>query len=193
MIRLFILLFALLVMSSTSASAEATKERIVVDRIVAVVDERAITRSSLDQETLPLRTLILTNHALDDAARDAAMRDLDRAALRQMIDTYLLVREATRRGSATSDEEIDRALEQVAREQGRGASEFTKMITQQGYDEAQVRRRIGEQIVSGRLASNEARRLYPVVSKPPGPEQQALILNTLVSRLRDDAYIEERL
>jgi peptidyl-prolyl cis-trans isomerase SurA len=195
MARLFALsLFAALTLGT--ATGEAKKKRVVVDRIVAVVDDSAITKSALDRELRWFRKEIDKKHALDGDARAAALRDAERAQLYEMIDTRLLLKAAERMRVTASKEDIDQAIAQIAKQNGQTVAELWQLVAREGHDEVDYRRRIGEQIASWRVATQEAHKRNAGLSKLAAEEQQrrvAATMKTLVSELRSAAHIEERL
>lgn len=185
-----------LAIALASSRGEAKKKRVVVDRIVAIVDDTAITKSALDRETRSARKQVEQKYALDSDARAAAMREVERAELRAMIDTRLLLKAAAKLRLSASKEEIDRAVADVAKQNARTVPELMQAVVREGYDEVDYRRRLGEQIVTWRVAQQEAYKRTPEMSKLSPEEQQrriAAAMTALVSDLRSAAHIEERL
>jgi peptidyl-prolyl cis-trans isomerase SurA len=179
-----------------SAPAHAKKKRVVVDRIVAVVDKTPITQSALDRETRPFRKGLVQKYALDVDARREALREIERTTLHGMIDTRLLLQAAEEARISASKEEIDRAVAEVAKQGGRSVPELLQMVAQEGYDEPEYRRRLGEQLVTWQLATREAVKRTPDFSRLGSEDQRAKVtamLKTLASELRNAAHIEERL
>ncbi len=186
-----------LVIVLAAANGEAKKKRrVVVDRIVAVVDESPITKSALDRETAPYRKRIMQKHALDPKARDAALREVERTKLREMIDNRLLAAAAARARVVVSQEEIEQGIADMAKQGGMSVPELWQWVAREGSDEADYRRRIAEQLVSWRFAGYEAVKRTPDFSKLSIEEQRAEIATTMrvvAGELRSVAHIEERL
>jgi parvulin-like peptidyl-prolyl isomerase len=113
-----------------------------------------------------------------------------------MIDTRLLGKAAERARLTASKEEIEKTIADIAKQNGQTVAELWQLVAREGYDEVDYRRRIGEQIVAWRLASLEAHKRIPDMSKLESDEQQrrvAATMKTLVGELRSAAHIEERL
>lgn len=188
-------LFVALMLQSVSGEAKK-KKRVIVDRIVAVVDDSAITKSALDRETAPHRKRIMQKHALDPVARDAALREVERTTLREMIDNRLLAAAAAQARMSVSEEEVDHGIAEMARQGGMSVPELRQWIAREGAEEADYRRRIFEQLLSWRMAGFEAVKRNPGFSKLSVDEQRAEItitMRALASELRSVAHIEERL
>lgn len=121
---------ALLLLASTAVNAQA----VLVDRIVATVDSRAITRSELDAR----------------AERSKTARD---AALNEMIDEYLIAKDAIAKAITISDDDVDKAIQMVMDQNKISRDEFEKALVAQNYTLDAYRTAIGLQLLELRWLS----------------------------------------
>lgn len=132
-------LVPLLLLASPVAHAQAVQ----VDRIVATIGTRAITRSELDARVKKLK-----------AAREAA--------LEAMIDETLIAQDATKRGITVSDEEVERAITMVIEQNKLSREDFLKALGEQHYTLDEYRTAIGLQLLELRwLNTHTASREKP--------------------------------
>ncbi|MDP1824179.1 MAG: SurA N-terminal domain-containing protein [Archangium sp.] len=107
------------------ASSLAHADAVLVDRVVAVVDARAITRSAVEERAKPLLAVAKT-----DAAKAQARRD----ALAELLEEALISKEAQRLRLEVRDEEVDAALGEVAKQNQLTVAELLAETTRQGLD-----------------------------------------------------------
>lgn len=115
---------------------------VVLDRVVAVVDEKMIFRSDLLARARPF----LHASPGDDYEK---RRKLYRELLDKMIDDLLIQAEADRAHISASDDEVERAMDEVAKVNKLSRSELTDAVKKQGMtiDEykAEIRRQLLDQ------------------------------------------------
>ena len=143
-------LFLVFLLFSTAAV-----RAVVVDRIVAIVNDEVITLSELDEAAAPLYRRLLPR-VNDPVEREALIRKIRRQVLKQMIDERLLRQEAERLGIKVSPEEIDRFLARFKEQNNLTEEKFQEFLAAQGLTLQEYRQRVAEQIkrlklVQGRL------------------------------------------
>ncbi len=118
---------------------------VIVDRIVAVVNDEVITLSELDEAAAPLyqRYLARTN---DPVERENLIQQIRRRVLKQMIDEKLLAQEAERLEIKVSDREIDAYIKNLKAQNHLSDEKFQEFLAAQGLTYEEYRKRVAEQI-----------------------------------------------
>jgi peptidyl-prolyl cis-trans isomerase SurA len=116
-------LFALL-LCATAARAE------LKERLAAVVNGQPITLSDVEERVGP--ELARLQRDAPGPERDAARKDLLHRGMESLVDEKLIETEANSLGVTVSEEELQRALENLARQQGMELADFHTAIEQQG-------------------------------------------------------------
>ena len=162
-----LLLFSLLL-----AAPLARAQAVAVDRIVASVDTRAITRSMVDERVKQG----ITNRV---EARDA------------LIEEALIALDAERLGLSITDAEVDRALHEIAQSNNLTEAQLYDALKQQGYELASYREALRTQLRSMRWVLNRAGD-----SLPREPLERAAGLDAarkrLLEKLRATTSVELR-
>jgi peptidyl-prolyl cis-trans isomerase SurA len=147
--RLFACLLAVAAVFST---AQATAQQLQpVDRIVAVVDEDVILRSELDRA--------LQNVLSQYATRQDQLppRDvLEKQVLERLILVRLQVARATSSGINVSDQEVDGAIANVARQNNVAPDQLGEQLARDGMTIADLRSSIRDEIAIQRLRQSFA-------------------------------------
>ena len=136
------LLFAALL---TLAPAQAQQLQ-PIDRIVAVVDEDVILQSELDQA--------LRNVTAQYAGREDQLPPRDvlvRQVLERLVLTRLQVARAQSTGVRVSDEELDGAIANIARQNRITVEQLTAQLARDGQTMATFRRSLREELMMQRL------------------------------------------
>ncbi len=123
----------------------ALVQALVVDRIVAVVNDEVITLSELDEAAAPLYQRFLPR-AKDPVEREKLLRQIRYRVLNQMIDEKLLAQEAERLDIKVSPQEIDRFIARFKEQSGLDEEKFRKFLRSQGLSYEEYRKRVAEQI-----------------------------------------------
>ena len=123
-------------------------QALVVDRIVAVVNEEIITLSELQEEALRIRAL--PREALSDRMRLYPV-------LRRMIEARLLVQTARRKGLQVSDAELDAAIEDIKQANRLTDEAFREALREEGITLEEYRKRLAEEILRARILEKEVR------------------------------------
>jgi peptidyl-prolyl cis-trans isomerase SurA len=131
----------------TNSSADAgAHQGQLLDRVVAVVNDKVILLSELDQQ------MTLTRERMASRGTPVPSADaLRHQVLDQMIATRLQLQRAKRRGIHVSDEILNRALTHIARQNGFSLNEMPARLAAQGIDYKQFREHIRHEIVLRQL------------------------------------------
>jgi peptidyl-prolyl cis-trans isomerase SurA len=117
-----------------------------IDSIVAVVNDDVILRSELDQSIL---TIVSRMRA---EGRSLPPMDLiEKQVLENLITSKLEIQRAMETGIRVSDSDVDNALMTVAQQNQLSVTELRRAIEADGFDFAEFRRSLAEDIVSSRL------------------------------------------
>jgi peptidyl-prolyl cis-trans isomerase SurA len=118
----------------------------LLDRVVAVVNDKVILLSELDQQ------VTLTRERMVSRGTPVPSTDaLHHQVLDQMISTRLQLQRAKRRGIHVSDEILNRALTHIARQNGFTLNEMPARLAAQGIDYKQFRKHIRDEIILQQL------------------------------------------
>jgi peptidyl-prolyl cis-trans isomerase SurA len=132
---------------SSSASASPPQE-VIVDAVVATVDDKPITLSELRGRLVPPRQLSLTEAGKDQDALKA---------LDALIFERLIEEEATAKRISATDSDIEEYLNEVAKRNGLSRSEFEKALLADGRTLSAYKQQVRLDILRTRLASSMTR------------------------------------
>jgi peptidyl-prolyl cis-trans isomerase SurA len=93
----------------------ASRAESVVDRVVAIVNQEAITLSEVEKWEKPL---LKDTVAEDRLERQKKIRDFRRKVLENLIEERLIDQEVKRSGIKVSSRDVDAALEEIRRRNG---------------------------------------------------------------------------
>jgi peptidyl-prolyl cis-trans isomerase SurA len=134
--------FPLLAIASLSLSARAE----TVERIAAIVNGRPITLSEVTERVAPELA-----HAPAGPAGEAQRQQALKQGLNQLIDEHLVASEASSLGLEITDDEVAKAFEQLAKQNGMEAKQFQEALTQQGISVDNVKESLKRQQLMMRL------------------------------------------
>ena len=129
---------------------------VVVDRIVAVVNDEVITLSELDEAAAPLYRKYLPR-ARDPVERENLIRQIRRRVLQQMIDEKLLAQEAEKLEIKVSEREIDSFIKRLKEQNHLSDEKFREFLAAQGLSYEDYRKRVAEQIKRIKLVQGHIR------------------------------------
>lgn len=148
-------LFAVLTMVVAGASAQADgddagSKDILLDRVVALVNDSVITRLELDAEV---------QFAVVQLGRQGTplpeQSTLERQVLERMITSRILEQEARATGIRVSDGQLNQALERMAAENNMTRDQFRDAMESEGISYTRFRERIRGEIEIARLKERE--------------------------------------
>ncbi len=131
-------------------------QAVIVDRIVAVVNDEVITLSELDEAAAPLYQRYLPG-VENPVKKEELIKEIRQKVLRQMIDDLLVAQEVKRLGIKVSDEEIDHFIENLKRQNGLSDEKLAEMVRAQGLTMEEYRQRVAEQIKRIKLIQAQVR------------------------------------
>jgi peptidyl-prolyl cis-trans isomerase SurA len=147
-------LFALLLSSCAAAGAAPDERRagdtMLLDRIVAVVNNDVVTRSDLDSQ------IALAVNQLKRQGTPLPPQDvLERQLLERMVTSRVLVQMARDTGLRVDDTQLQRSIERIAQENKLSVEAFRKQIEREGVDYNRFREELRNEILIGRLKERE--------------------------------------
>lgn len=126
----------------------------VVERVVATVDDEAIFLSDLRKRAMPFLPRLME---VPELQRLAALRQLYDELLEQLINEELVERAAQAQQIRISAADVDRAVQNVIRQNGLSEEEFWSVVEQQGYTQAEYRSDLRRQLLRYRLLNERVR------------------------------------
>ncbi len=121
----------------------------VVEKIAALVGDDLILQSEVEDRAAPLMSDVdaITNPAEREARANAIRRDV----LERLIDDNLLAQQATELKLTVSNDEIDRAIEQIKHDYGLNDSQLKDELRKQGLTMAVYRQNTKREILKYRV------------------------------------------
>jgi peptidyl-prolyl cis-trans isomerase SurA len=126
-----------------------------LDRVVATVDDEVITLSEL-QEAMEL-FLHQIGQTQERTPSEQEKKALERRVLEDMIDKKLLEDHAKETGVKATEEEIDRAVEDVLSRAGLSQDQLQEALKRDGIPKEEYRDQIRNQIVKAKVIHQEVR------------------------------------
>jgi hypothetical protein len=165
------------------ASSLAHADAVLVDRVVAVVDARAITRSAVEARAGPVLVVAKT-----DAAKTQARRD----ALLELIEEALILKEAQRLRLEVSDAEVESALGEVAKQNQLTVAELLVETSRQGLDGDRYKGLLKRKLLEFKWLASRINRAAQPASDAERGAFMATERTRLMDELRAGAVIEVR-
>lgn len=145
-----LLLAAALAVPAAPALAQQARRVIVLDQIVAVVNNEVITRLDLDDRTR-IAALQLKQQGTPPPPRDA----LERQILERLISNQVQLQRARETGLRVDEGELDRAIQRIAEENKLSAQAMRAALEKDGIPFARFREDIRNEIILARLRERE--------------------------------------
>ena len=122
----------------------------VVERVIAVVGDRAILLSDLRERARPF--LVRIHQEVPTAAqRSAAISQTYKTLLERMVDEELEQRAANRSNIVVSAREVDEAMSRIAAQNGLTVEQLVSEATRSGLNETQYRAEVRRQVLEAKL------------------------------------------
>ncbi|HKU70881.1 MAG TPA: peptidylprolyl isomerase [Burkholderiales bacterium] len=141
---------ALVVLSAPSVLAQQSRKIVVLDRIVAVVNDDVITRLDLD-ERLRFANLQLKQQGTPPPPREA----LEKQILDRLIIDRVQLQLAKETGLRVDDGELDKAIQRIAQDNKLTEPQLRAALERDGVPFARFREDIRSEIVLARLRERE--------------------------------------
>jgi peptidyl-prolyl cis-trans isomerase SurA len=145
-----VLSVALALAATTPAQAQKPRPVIVLDRIVAVVNDEVITRNDLD-ERIKLAYAQLQRAGTPPPPRDV----LEKQLLDRLISDRVQLQFAKETGLRVDDTDLDRAIGRIAEENKLTLAQLRGALEKDGVPYAKFREDIRNEIVTARLRERE--------------------------------------
>ncbi|GER92968.1 hypothetical protein A45J_0699 [hot springs metagenome] len=156
MIKKYSLLFTtycllLIVFGYTTIASSA----ILLDRVMAIVNKEVITWSDLYKAMEFEATDEIK--AMKDDARRKFFKENESIFLESLIDMRLQLQEASREGISASDEDVNRAIENIKKKYSMTDEAFKEAISKEGFTLAEYRKKLSEQITISRIVDHDVK------------------------------------
>lgn len=178
--------------SPSWAEEKPAIERIVVNRIVAVVDQEVVTLVELKRRAGPFQKQLAETPA---DKRPAVEAQLNKDLLQQAIDERLIARAARALRISVTTEEIERALDTIAQGQKITREKLLQAAAEQGFAEAQYREQLVRQLLVAKLLRVKMAEQLKKLDKASDTfnKQYEKIEKDYLQSLRANVFIEVRL
>lgn len=122
----------------------------IVERVVAVVGDKAILLSDLQQRARPFQVQVYSS-VPEGASRNAALSQLYRQLVERLVDEELQGREAVRSNINVTAEEIEAAVERVAKQNDVTVQQLFDEAQKNGLGIAEYRQEIRRQLLDAKM------------------------------------------
>jgi peptidyl-prolyl cis-trans isomerase SurA len=141
---------ALFAASVCAQPANAPSAVVSVDRVVAIVNDEALTQYELDDARRVVQQQ-LKQQKVQPPSADV----LDKQVLERLITQRALLQQAKEDGVKIDDSQVERAIQRIAQENKLSAEEFRKALTQENIPFAKYRDDIRNEMIVQRLRERE--------------------------------------
>ncbi len=128
--------------ATNAAIAKASKTGVMLDRVVAVVNDEVILQSELDA-----RVATATRQIQAQGTAIPPENILRKQVLDQMIMTKLELQQAANKGITVSDDTLNQTLNRIAERNGFSLNQLPEKLAQQGIDYTEFRQDLRDQLV----------------------------------------------
>ena len=145
---------------STSSAANAQKDgkeagRVLVDRVVAVINDEVILHSELMRRVVPLSAdLANIKDPREQTRRQAKLKD---QVLEDMVNEELIAQAATDSKLDVSSKEVEAALDDIKKQNKLDETQFAEALRLQGYSTSGYRRDVRRQLLRFRAVNTIVR------------------------------------
>ncbi len=152
---LWLLLVAAPAAAQTVPKADDSRG-MILDRVVASVNDEAVTLSEIQEEGQPVIRKIFQDFV--GAERERRVDEAEQRLLKDLIDRRLLYQVAKKEGMLPSTAEVQGAIEDLKRNNNvPDEAQFRALLKAEGLTVEQVRRTVGERLAVGRLLARQIR------------------------------------
>jgi peptidyl-prolyl cis-trans isomerase SurA len=136
--------------------SKGTSSGMVLDRVVAVVNDEALTLSEIQEEGQPVVRKIFQDYVGPE--RERQLEAAEKRLLDDLIDRRLMYQVAKKEGTLPSDAEVGGAIDELKKNNKvTDDAQFRAMLKAEGLTLEQIRRSIGERLAIGRLLARQIR------------------------------------
>jgi parvulin-like peptidyl-prolyl isomerase len=152
---LVILVSAIPALAQTAPKAPEPRG-MVLDRVVASVNDEALTLSEVQEEGQPVIRKIFQDFVGEE--RNRRVEEAEQRLVSDLIERRLLYQVAKKEGLLPSTAEVQGALEELKRNNNAAdEAQFRALLKAEGLTIEQVRRTVGERLAIGRLLAKQIR------------------------------------
>jgi peptidyl-prolyl cis-trans isomerase SurA len=126
---------------TAAAIAKASSTGVLLDRVVAVVNDQVILKSELDQ-----RVAAVTRQIQEQGTALPPTDILRKQVLDQMVMTKLELQQAADKGISVSDDALNQAISRIAERNGIALSQLPAKLQQQGINYSDFRQELRDQL-----------------------------------------------
>ena len=146
----FFILLSIFSMSVQSQESSDGSNVILLDRVVAIVNDKVITQHELNEDVM-----IATRQLMQQKTPLPPRSVLQRQVLERMIMSRILQQEASQTGIRISDAQLNTALERMAADSKMTLDQFKAVMQNEGIDFESFREKIRGEIQIARLKERE--------------------------------------
>jgi parvulin-like peptidyl-prolyl isomerase len=173
----------LLLIGVSLFSMWARAQALLIDRIVAVVDLQAITQSAVEEKA---QLRLASAKTLEDRAKAR------KESLTELIENVLITRDAQRLKIDVTDADVDRAFQEIAKQNLLTTAQLETEVLRQGLSPAKYRAMLRQQLLEMKWLNLQMNR----AGKPESPDDQGAFLARerarLLEELKAAAVVEVR-
>jgi peptidyl-prolyl cis-trans isomerase SurA len=127
-----------------------------LDRVVAVVNEEALTLSEIQEEGQPVVRKIFQDFVGPE--RDRRLEEAEKRLMDDLVNRRLMYQVAKKEGMLPSDAEVAGAIDELKKNnKATDDAQFRAMLRAEGLTLEQIRRNIAERLAIGRLLARQIR------------------------------------
>jgi len=142
--------------SQTGGQPGGQPGAMVLDRVVAVVNDEALTLSEIQEEGQPVVRKIFQEYVGPE--RDRRLEQAQRQLMDDLIDRRLMYQIAKKEGMLPSAAEINSAIDELKRNNNAADdAQFRALLKAEGLTFEMIRRSVGERLAIGRLLTRQIR------------------------------------
>lgn len=132
-----------------------TSHAVIVDRVVAIVNDEVITLSEVNEEGKVL--LQRVTKTAPPAELSEALKQMRQSIIEKLIEKKILLQQAEKEKISVSDDEVKLAREQIMERNKITPEAFQQQLAAMGMDEKQYMENLRTQVLSSRLVNLEIR------------------------------------
>jgi peptidyl-prolyl cis-trans isomerase SurA len=149
-VRLIVSIALALCAAGVCAQPAKPSAVVSVDRVVAIVNDEALTQYELDDARR-----IVQQQLRQQKVQPPAADVLDKQVLERLITQRALLQEAKEGGVKIDDSQVERAIQRIAQENKLSAEEFRKVLAQENIPYTKYRDDIRNEMIVQRLRERE--------------------------------------
>ncbi|MGL4232977.1 MAG: peptidylprolyl isomerase [Casimicrobium sp.] len=134
----------------TSTAAHAQSRAVLIDRVVAVVNDEVITRFELNNQKRAILAQLQRQ-----GVKPPADTEIDAQVLERFINERVQLQHAKENGIRADDETVTAALQNIARQNNMSMQQFAETIKKDGLSVEQFREELKNDIILNRVRDRE--------------------------------------